>query len=424
MGQSSDTISGGSGRFDRLRPPVEVDPSLVEVRRGVEGDAALGDRTVEVLDRAEVLVGERLVEHRPEALGRLELGAVGRQVDEPDALGDGQPGLRVPAGVVEDEDDDPVATGPGLAGEEGEERLEERLRHPVRQVPEHLARGRLHEGGHVEPLEAVVAGCARSLAPRRPDAAEDRLQPDAVLVGGEDLDDLARMLLGLLGEDGGELSLNASCSSAVARAGCSGRGTWTDQPTARSASQPRALGPPGRPPAAPPTRAGPPPSRAPAPPPSTPRPCGWSTARRRAAAPPGGPAACRAAPASGPSASSRCAVAGRRARPDRRRCTAPSASRPTAPRTRSSRPPRPPRDPSPAARSPGRAGPSGRPPRRGTAPPAPPRSSVPPPPPRVRLPRAKAQPTGCVTPQEPSPNTSAGNRITHPPSEVRRVDLV
>src|SRR4029079_19427217 len=59
------TISGGSVRRGRLRPPVEVDPSLVEVRRGVEGDAALGDRTVEVLDRTEVLVGERLAGHRP-----------------------------------------------------------------------------------------------------------------------------------------------------------------------------------------------------------------------------------------------------------------------------------------------------------------------------------------------------------------------
>src|SRR4051795_980476 len=174
-----------------------------------------------------------------------------------------------------------------------------------------------------------------------------------------------------------------------------------------------APGPTSRPPAAPPSRAGPPPRRAPAPPPSTPRPRGWSTARRPPAAPPAGAAAGRAAPASGSSASSRCPVAGRRARPDPRRCTAPAASRPTAPRTRSSRPPRPPRDPSPAARSLGRAGPSGCPPRRGTAPPAPPRSSVPPPPPRVRLPQAEAQPTGCVTPREPSPNTSAGNRIIH-----------
>src|SRR5947209_2472008 len=164
-----------------------------------------------------------------------------------------------------------------------------------------------------------------------------------------------------------------------------------------------APGPTTRPPAAPPSRAGPLPRRAPAPPPSTPRPCGWSTARRPPAAPPAAAAACRAAPASGSSVSSRCAVAGRRARPDPRRCTAPAASRPTAPRTRSSRPPRPPRDPSPAARSLGHAGPSGRPPRRGTAPPAPPRSSVPPPPPRVRLPQAKApayrlrHPAGTVT---------------------------
>src|SRR3954447_10796751 len=158
-----------------------------------------------------------------------------------------------------------------------------------------------------------------------------------------------------------------------------------------------------RAPAAPPSRAGPPPRRAPAPPPSTPRPCDWSTARRPPAAPPAGAAACRAAPASGSSLSSRCAVAGRRARPDRRRCTAPAASRPTAPRTRSSRPPRPSRDPSPAARSPGRAGPSGCPPRRGTAPPAPPRSNAPPPPPRIRLPQAKApgyrlrHPAGTIT---------------------------
>jgi len=53
----------------------------------------------------------------------------------------------------------------------------------------------------------VVAGRARSLAFRRPDAAEDRLQPDAVLVRGEDFDDLARMPLRLFGKDGGELFL-------------------------------------------------------------------------------------------------------------------------------------------------------------------------------------------------------------------------
>src|SRR5690348_18083930 len=63
-----------------------------------------------------------------------------------------------------------------------------------------LFRSRLHEGDHVEPLEAVVAGRARSLALGRPDATEDRLQPDAVLVRGEDLDNLAGMLRRLLGD--------------------------------------------------------------------------------------------------------------------------------------------------------------------------------------------------------------------------------
>jgi hypothetical protein len=117
---------------------VEVHPALVEVGRGSEGEAPVGDGAVEVLDGGEVLVGERLVEHRPEALGGLELGAVGRQVDEPDALGNSQPRFRVPAGIVEDEDDDPLPASAGLAGEEGEQLLEERLGDPVGNVPEDL----------------------------------------------------------------------------------------------------------------------------------------------------------------------------------------------------------------------------------------------------------------------------------------------
>ncbi len=71
---------------------MEIDLPLVEIGGSHEGSAPLGDRVIEVLDRREVLVGERLVEHGPEAFGRLELGTVGRQVDEPNALGDGQPG--------------------------------------------------------------------------------------------------------------------------------------------------------------------------------------------------------------------------------------------------------------------------------------------------------------------------------------------
>src|SRR3954447_20012168 len=54
--------------------------------------------------------------------------------------------------------------------------------------------GRLHEGGDVQPLVAVVAKRDRPLTLGRPHPAQDRLQPDAVLVGRPDLDRLVRVL--------------------------------------------------------------------------------------------------------------------------------------------------------------------------------------------------------------------------------------
>src|SRR6186713_1683704 len=77
------------------------------------------------------------------------------------------------------------------------------------------------------------------LAFGRPDPAQDRLQPDAVLVRGPDLDRLVRVLGPLLGNGLLQLFLNASRSSGVAPAGWRGRGFCTDQSIALSASQPR-----------------------------------------------------------------------------------------------------------------------------------------------------------------------------------------
>ena len=109
----------------------------------------------------------------------------------------------------------------------------------VRHVPERLAGDRLHEGGDVQPLVAVVTERDRPLTFGRPHPAQDRLQPDAVLVGRPDLDRLVRVLGPLLGNNPGQLFLNASRSSGVAEAGWRGRGFCTDQPIAFSASQPR-----------------------------------------------------------------------------------------------------------------------------------------------------------------------------------------
>src|SRR3954452_361550 len=122
-------------------------------------------------------------------------------------------------------------------------------RDPVRHVPEGLApeglapeglaRGRLHEGGDVQPLVAVVTQCDRPLTFGRPHPAEDRLQPNAVLIRGPALDRRVRVLASRRSDNGLQLFLNASRSSGVAEAGWRGRGFCTDQLIALSASQPR-----------------------------------------------------------------------------------------------------------------------------------------------------------------------------------------
>src|SRR4029453_7436810 len=69
--------------------------------------------------------------------------------------------------------------------------------------------------------------------------ADDRLQPNAVLVGGPDFDRRVRGLGSRLSDGLLQLFLNASRSSGVAEAGWRGRGFCTDQLIALSASQPR-----------------------------------------------------------------------------------------------------------------------------------------------------------------------------------------
>src|SRR3954449_7656000 len=105
--------------------------------------------------------------------------------------------------------------------------------------PEHLAGDRLHEGGDVQPLVAVVTKRDRPLAFGRPHPPNDRLQPNAVLVGRPDFDRLVRVLGPLLGDSLFQLFLNVSPSSGVAAAGWRGRGFCTDQLIAFRASQPR-----------------------------------------------------------------------------------------------------------------------------------------------------------------------------------------
>src|SRR5829696_1848308 len=106
-------------------------------------------------------------------------------------------------------------------------------------VSQGLAGDRLDEGRDVQPLITVVAERDRPLAFGRPHPAQDRLQANAVLVGGPDLDRRVRVLGPRLGDGLLQLFLNAARSSGVAEAGWRGRGFCTDQSIALSASQPR-----------------------------------------------------------------------------------------------------------------------------------------------------------------------------------------
>src|SRR5215207_5494278 len=211
----------------------------------IENATARGDDVLEISKRREVLVSEWLVEDGPEVFGGLKLGRVRGQVDGPDPIRHSQVGRGVPAGAVEPdprvkpEDDDAIPSRPGLARKQGQQRRKERLGDPVRDGPEGLARDWLHEGGDVQPLVAVVTQRDRPLAFGRPDPTQDRLQADAVLIRGPDLDRRVRVLGSRLSDGLLELFLNASRCSGVAAAGWRGRGFCTDQLIALSASQPR-----------------------------------------------------------------------------------------------------------------------------------------------------------------------------------------
>src|SRR5215218_2180723 len=205
----------------------------------VEDPATVCDRAFQIGEGRKGAVRERLIQNGPEVLDGLKLGRVRGQVGEPEALRHNQVGRGVPAGAVEPEHDDAIPSRPGLARKQGQQRRKERLGHPVRHVPEHLAGDRLHEGGDVQPLVAVVAEGDRPLTLGGPHPPDDRLQADAVLICGPDLDRLVRVLGSRVSDGLLELFLNVSHSSGVAAAGWRGRGFCTDQLIALSASQPR-----------------------------------------------------------------------------------------------------------------------------------------------------------------------------------------
>ncbi len=164
-----------------------------------EGYAAIADRLVEALDGVEATVGKRLVDERPKMLSRLQLGAVGRLENETDAIGHGQVLRAVPAGIVDLQHDALVGPGANRLGKIRENEFEHLLADGGGDVPHRPAGRGLNEPGDIEPLETMMTEGDRPLPDRRPHAARDRLETNAVFVHRPDLDRRARMSAPLRG---------------------------------------------------------------------------------------------------------------------------------------------------------------------------------------------------------------------------------
>ena len=153
-----------------------------------EMPAALAKRRIQRAKRRKVTVHNSLIQQPPHTLGRLQLGALRRQEHQRHPVRHHQTFRAMPAGIVQHQYNMPRPTSPALAREQHPQLLEDRLVHPAAQLPDHLARVRLHEGRHVQPREAVVPQCQRARPSGRPHPPAHRLQPETVLVLGPDLD--------------------------------------------------------------------------------------------------------------------------------------------------------------------------------------------------------------------------------------------
>src|SRR6476620_1954479 len=129
----------------------------------------------------------------------------------------------MPAGAVEDQDDLFVWSCPGLAGKGGQLRLEEGDAHAGRQMEEGATRGGMDEAHQVAPGVAMLYRGNGALPDRRPDAAAERFQADAMLIRCPQFHCGVGKGDGNLAQQRSYLFLKASCAAGSACT-CCGRG--------------------------------------------------------------------------------------------------------------------------------------------------------------------------------------------------------
>ena len=185
-------------------------------------------RVFELLDRGEMAVDEDRVGQRPQMFGGLQFRGIRRQEEQVDVVR--YPPVDAggfPAGAVQHQHNLLGGTGSHLAGERGALNFKHRNADggwQIGQMEDGPTRGRMDKADQIAPGEAVLDAGHGSLAPWGPDAAQQRFQADAVLIGRPQFD--LRVREG--GRDGpyarADLFLKFACCSASVSA-CRGRGT-------------------------------------------------------------------------------------------------------------------------------------------------------------------------------------------------------
>jgi hypothetical protein len=153
----------------------------------LEGGAASKLRIFQILDGGKVLVDERGVGQRPEVFGGLQFGRIGWEEEQVDVVGDPQPDARVPARPIEHEHNLLGGTGSRLTRKLGQLDFKDGNAHGRGQMKDGPTGGGMHKTDQVAPREAVLHGGNRTLTDRRPDAPQQRFEPDAMLIGGPQL---------------------------------------------------------------------------------------------------------------------------------------------------------------------------------------------------------------------------------------------
>ena len=169
--------------MNALGPPVEAGGRADEIRPRLQRGAAGELGVLQILDGGKVLVDQRGVSERPQVLGRLQFGGIGREKEQVHVVWDPEADAGMPAGAIEHQHDLLAGTGTRLTRELRELHCKDGDADRRGEMKKGAAGGGVDKAHQIAPREAVLHGGDGPLADRCPHPTQQRFQADAMLVG-------------------------------------------------------------------------------------------------------------------------------------------------------------------------------------------------------------------------------------------------